>query len=67
MNWLGFPLTAKYYTDFEKGFIRAEVISCEEYLAIGSEARAKELGKMRVEGKDYGMQDGDVVHFRFNV
>ncbi len=55
------------HTDFEKGFIRAEVISCEEYLAIGSEARAKELGKMRVEGKDYVMQDGDVVHFRFNV
>ena len=55
------------HTDFEKGFIRAEVISCEEYLAIGSEARAKELGKMRVEGKEYVMQDGDVVHFRFNV
>ena len=55
------------HTDFEKGFIRAEVISCEEYLAIGSEAKAKELGKMRVEGKDYVMQDGDVVHFRFNV
>ncbi len=55
------------HTDFEKGFIRAEVISCREYLEIGSEAKAKELGKMRVEGKDYEMQDGDVVHFRFNV
>ncbi|RTK92284.1 MAG: redox-regulated ATPase YchF [Rickettsiales bacterium] len=55
------------HTDFEKGFIRAEVISCDEYLAIGSEAKAKELGKMRVEGKEYIMQDGDVVHFRFNV
>ena len=55
------------HTDFEKGFIRAEVISCEEYLAIGTEAKAKELGKLRVEGKDYIMQDGDVVHFRFNV
>jgi GTP-binding protein YchF len=55
------------HTDFEKGFIRAEVISCEEYLELGSEAKAKELGKMRVEGKDYVMQDGDVVHFRFNV
>lgn len=55
------------HTDFEKGFIRAEVISCKEYLKIGSETKAKELGKMRVEGKDYEMQDGDVVHFRFNV
>ena len=55
------------HTDFEKGFIRAEIINCIEYLAIGSEAKAKELGKMRVEGKDYIMQDGDVVHFRFNV
>jgi len=55
------------HTDFEKGFIRAEIIGCKEYLEIGSEAKAKELGKMRVEGKDYEMQDGDVVHFRFNV
>ena len=55
------------HTDFEKGFIRAEVISCDEYIQIGSEAKAKELGKMRVEGKDYLMKDGDVVHFRFNV
>ncbi|MDG1437069.1 MAG: redox-regulated ATPase YchF [Rickettsiaceae bacterium] len=55
------------HTDFEKGFIRAEVIGCAQYLEIGSEAKAKELGKMRVEGKDYLMQDGDVVHFRFNV
>lgn len=55
------------HTDFEKGFIRAEIIGCKEYLEIGSEAKAKELGKMRVEGKDYIMQDGDVVHFRFNV
>ena len=55
------------HTDFEKGFIRAEVINCKEYLALGGESKAKELGKMRVEGKDYEMQDGDVVHFRFNV
>ncbi|NRB10810.1 MAG: redox-regulated ATPase YchF [Rickettsiaceae bacterium] len=55
------------HTDFEKGFIRAEVISYQEYLDIGSEAKAKELGKMRLEGKEYTMQDGDVVHFRFNV
>jgi len=55
------------HTDFQKGFIRAEVISCQEYLEIGSEAKAKELGKIRVEGREYTMQDGDVVHFRFNV
>ncbi|MFK7967674.1 MAG: redox-regulated ATPase YchF [Rickettsiaceae bacterium] len=55
------------HTDFEKGFIRAEVINCTELLAIGSEVKAKELGKLRVEGKEYIMQDGDVVHFRFNV
>jgi hypothetical protein len=55
------------HTDFEKGFIRAEVINYKEYLEIGSEVKAKELGKIRIEGKDYEMQDGDVVHFRFNV
>ncbi|MBN8511855.1 MAG: redox-regulated ATPase YchF [Rickettsiales bacterium] len=55
------------HTDFEKGFIRAEVISCKEYLELGGEVKAKELGKLRVEGKEYIMQDGDVVHFRFNV
>ena len=55
------------HTDFEKGFIRAEVIRYSDLLEIGTETKAKELGKMRVEGKDYVMQDGDVVHFRFNV
>lgn len=55
------------HSDFEKGFIRAEVISCNDYLKIGSEAKAKEIGKIRVEGKEYVMQDGDVVYFRFNV
>ena len=55
------------HTDFEKGFIKAEVISCDEYLSLGGETKAKELGKLRVEGRDYIMQDGDVVHFRFNV
>lgn len=55
------------HTDFERGFIRAEVINCNELLSIGSETKAKELGKLRVEGKEYIMQDGDVVHFRFNV
>jgi len=55
------------HTDFEKGFIRAEVISYEDYVHYGSEAKVKEAGKMRVEGKDYIVQDGDVMHFRFNV
>ena len=55
------------HTDFEKGFIRAEVISFSDYVYYGSEAKVKEAGKMRVEGKDYVVQDGDVVHFRFNV
>ncbi|MCZ6896523.1 MAG: redox-regulated ATPase YchF, partial [Rickettsia endosymbiont of Ixodes ricinus] len=55
------------HTDFEKGFIRAEVISYEDYINLGSEAKAKEVGKMRLEGKEYKMQDGDIVHFRFNI
>jgi hypothetical protein len=55
------------HTDFEKGFIRAEIIGYKDYIELGSEAKVKELGKMRVEGKEYKMQDGDVVHFRFNV
>ncbi|SHN05985.1 redox-regulated ATPase YchF [Polaribacter sp. KT 15] len=55
------------HTDFEKGFIRAETISYEDYVTFGSEAKVKEAGKMRVEGKDYIVKDGDVMHFRFNV
>lgn len=55
------------HTDFERGFIRAEVTSYEDFVAHNGEQGAKEAGKMRLEGKDYVMQDGDVVHFRFNV
>lgn len=55
------------HTDFEKGFIRAEVISYQDYNELGSEQKVKEAGKMRVEGKDYIVDDGDVMHFRFNV
>jgi GTP-binding protein YchF len=55
------------HTDFEKGFIRAEVIAYNDYVTYGSEAKVKEAGKMRVEGKEYVVQDGDVMHFRFNV
>lgn len=53
------------HTDFEKGFIRAETISYDDYIALNGEAGAKEKGKMRLEGKDYIVQDGDVLHFRF--
>ena len=55
------------HTDFEKGFIRAEVVSYGDYVAGNGEAGAKEAGKWRLEGKDYVVQDGDVIHFRFNV
>lgn len=55
------------HTDFEKGFIRAEVIKYEDYATLGSEAAVKEKGKMAVEGKEYVVQDGDIMHFRFNV
>jgi GTP-binding protein YchF len=55
------------HSDFEKGFIRAEVISCDDYITFNGEAKAKELGKVATQGKDYIMRDGDVVHFRFNV
>ena len=55
------------HTDFQKGFIRAEVISFDDYIHYGSEAGAKEAGRMRLEGKEYVVQDGDVMHFRFNV
>lgn len=55
------------HTDFEKGFIRAEVIKYDDYIALGSETACKEAGKMNVEGKDYIVQDGDIMHFRFNV
>ena len=55
------------HNDFERGFIRAEVISYEDFVACNGEAGAKEKGKMRVEGKEYVVQDGDVMHFRFNV
>jgi len=55
------------HTDFERGFIRAEVIACEDFLACGGEQGAKEAGKMRLEGRDYVVRDGDVIFFRFAV
>jgi GTP-binding protein YchF len=58
---------AAIHNDFEKGFIRAEVISYDDYIACGGEQKAKEAGKMRLEGKEYIVKDGDIMHFRFNV
>ena len=55
------------HTDFEKGFIRAEVVAYDDYVALQGEARAKEAGKWRLEGKEYIVKEGDVMHFRFNV
>lgn len=57
----------KIHTDFEKGFIRAEIIGFDDYVACKGEAGAKDAGKWRLEGKDYILKDGDVIHFRFNV
>ena len=55
------------HTDFERGFIKAEVIAYDDYVALGGESGAREAGRLRVEGREYVMHDGDVVHFRFNV
>ena len=55
------------HTDFERGFIKAEVIWWEDYVALGSEGRCREAGKLRLEGKEYVVKDGDVMHFKFNV
>ena len=55
------------HTDFEKGFIKAETISFADYVKYGSESACKDAGKIRFEGRDYIMQDGDIMHFRFNV
>jgi hypothetical protein len=55
------------HSDFERGFIRAEVASYDDFVARGGEQGAREAGKLRLEGKDYIVRDGDVIHFRFNV
>jgi len=66
-GWKAPQCAGVIHTDFEKGFIRAEVIKYEDYIKYGSEAAVREAGKMSVEGKDYVVQDGDIMHFRFNV
>ena len=55
------------HTDFERGFIKAEIIGYEDYVQCGGESGAKEKGKLRLEGKEYIVKDGDVIHFKFNV
>ena len=55
------------HTDFERGFIRAEVIKYQDYINLKSETAVREAGKLRSEGKDYIVEDGDIIHFRFNV
>lgn len=66
-GWTAPQAAGVIHTDFEKGFIRAEVIKYDDFVAYGSEAKVKEAGKMGVEGKEYIVQDGDIMHFRFNV
>lgn len=66
-GWKAPQAAGVIHTDFEKGFIKAEVISYNDYITYGSEAACRENGKLRIEGKEYVVQDGDVMHFRFNV
>jgi hypothetical protein len=66
-GWKAPQCAGVIHTDFEKGFIRAEVIKYEDYISYGSENAVREAGKMNVEGKEYVVQDGDIMHFRFNV
>ncbi|EFZ38092.1 GTP-binding protein YchF [Hoylesella oralis ATCC 33269] len=66
-GWKAPQCAGVIHTDFEKGFIRAEVIKYEDYLQYGSESAVREAGKLGIEGKEYVVQDGDIMHFRFNV
>ncbi|MBI3719337.1 MAG: redox-regulated ATPase YchF [Sphingobacteriales bacterium] len=66
-GWKAPQAASVIHTDFEKGFIKAEVIGYDDYIQYGSEAAAREVGKLRIEGKEYIVKDGDVMHFRFNV
>ncbi|GAB4451311.1 MAG: redox-regulated ATPase YchF [Bacteroidia bacterium] len=66
-GWTAPQAAGVIHTDFEKGFIKAEVISYDDFIKYGSESACREAGKLRIEGKDYIVQDGDIMHFRFNV
>jgi hypothetical protein len=57
----------RIHTDFERGFIRAEVTAYEDFVSLGGEQAAKEAGKLRLEGRNYIVREGDIMHFRFNV
>ena len=66
-GWKAPQCAGVIHTDFEKGFIRAEVIKYNDFIQYGSEAAVREAGKLNVEGKDYGVEDGDIMQFRFKV
>jgi hypothetical protein len=66
-GWKAPQAASVIHTDFEKGFIKAEVIGYDDFINYGSEAACREAGKLRIEGKEYVVKDGDVMHFRFNV
>ena len=66
-GWKAPQAASVIHTDFEKGFIKAEVISYEDFVKYGSEAAARDAGRLRIEGKEYVVKDGDIMHFRFNV
>ncbi len=66
-GWKAPQAASVIHTDFEKGFIKAEVIAYDDYVQYGSESACREVGKLRIEGKEYVVKDGDVMHFRFNV
>jgi ribosome-binding ATPase YchF (GTP1/OBG family) len=66
-GWKAPQAASVIHTDFEKGFIKAEVISYEDFIRYGSESAARDNGRLRIEGKEYVVNDGDVMHFRFNV
>ena len=66
-GWKATQCDGVIHTEFEKGFIRAEVIKYDDSIKYGSEAAVREAGKLGIEGKEYVVQDGDIMHFRFNV
>jgi ribosome-binding ATPase len=66
-GWKAPQAASVIHTDFEKGFIKAEVIAYDDYVKFGSESACRDAGKLRIEGKEYLVKDGDVMHFRFNV
>jgi ribosome-binding ATPase YchF (GTP1/OBG family) len=66
-GWKAPQAAGVIHTDFEKGFIKAEVIAYDDFVKFGSEAAARDNGRLRIEGKEYLVKDGDIMHFRFNV